>query len=77
MEFYDIDKFNTLEIAEDRLLFYVSKNHRLASRNKITIEEIDETPITLLNADSVQNTLIKNRFEAHKLRPNVYLSLSR
>lgn len=76
MEFYDIDKFNSVELSEDKLLFYVSKNHSLAQKEKITIDDIKETPLALFNVDSVQNTLIKNRFDALNIKPNIVMHVS-
>lgn len=49
MEFYDIDKFNSVALSEDKLLFYVSKHHPLACKDRIAIEDIAETPIALFN----------------------------
>lgn len=76
MEFYDIDKFNAIELSEDKLLFYVSNKHPLAKKERITIEDINNMPISLFNADSVQNTLIKNRFDALNLNPNIVMHVS-
>ncbi len=76
MEFYDIDKFNSIELTQDRLLFYVSNSHPLAGKESITIEEISETPLSLFNVDSVQNKLIRSRFETAGLRPNVIMHVS-
>ena len=47
MEFYDIDKFNRVKIAEDKLLFYVSKKHPLANKETISIEDLKDTPLAL------------------------------
>ncbi len=76
MEFYDIDKFNRVTFAEDRLLFYVSKDHPLAGKRCITVEDLGETPIALFNVDSVQNHLIRQRFEALNIRPNIVMHAS-
>ncbi len=76
MEFYDLDKFNRTTVAEDRLLLYVSKDHPLANRKSISFEELSETPLALFNADSVQNRLIKRRFEALNTRPNIVMYVS-
>ena len=76
MEFYDIDKFNRVELAEDRLLFYVSKNHPLSQRKSVSMEDLRDTPLALFNVDSVQNRLIRTRFEALNIRPNIVMHVS-
>lgn len=76
MEFYDIDKFNRLTLAEDRLLFYVSKNHPLAGRKSVSVEDLKDIPIALFNVDSVQNRLIRQRFETLNIRPNIVMHVS-
>ncbi len=76
MEFYDIDRFNSTILTEDRLLLYVSKNHPLAEKKRITIEDIKDTPLALFNVDSVQNKLVKSRFDALGLKPNIVMHVS-
>ena len=76
MEFYDIDRFNSTVLTEDRLLLYVSKNHPLAEKRRITIEDIKDTPLALFNVDSVQNKLVKSRFDALGLKPNIVMHVS-
>ncbi len=76
MEFYDIDKFNSVMLAEDRLLFYVSKSHPLGGRKIISVEDLKETPLALFNVDSVQNHLIRQRFEALNIRPDIVMHAS-
>ncbi len=76
MEFYDIDRFKSKVLTEDRLLFYVSKNHPLSERKVVTIEDINDTPLSLFNVDSVQNKLIKSRFDAVGLKPNIVMHVS-
>lgn len=76
MEFYDIDRFNSTVLTEDRLLLYVSKNHPLAEKQRITIEDIKDTPLALFNVDSVQNKLVKSRFDALGLKPNIVMHVS-
>lgn len=76
MEFYDIDRFNSKVLTEDRLLFYVSKDHPLAGKNKVAIADINDTPIALFNVDSVQNKLVRSRYDALGIKPNIVMHVS-
>ena len=57
MHFYDIDKMNSCPLRTERIVFCVSKHHRLAREKQITIEQLKGEPIIMYNTDSVQNEL--------------------
>lgn len=76
MEIYNIDKFNSHVIANEQLLFCVSEKHPMAGLKHVTLEQIANEPLILFNADSVQNQLMKLRFNALQIQPNVIMHCS-
>ena len=76
MELPGIDKFNTLEMIADPIMFCVSREHPMANRSKIRLEELDGEPIILLNRDSVYNQRLQNRFAALSLSPKIIMHSS-
>lgn len=63
MEQYNIDKFNKALLANDQVVFCVSDDHRLADKEVVTTKEMSKESLIFFNADSVQNQLLKTRFE--------------
>lgn len=63
MEQYNIDKFHHAVLADDQVVFCVAKNHPLAGREVVSIQDMAKQPLIFFNADSVQNQLLKLRFE--------------
>lgn len=73
MEMYNIDKMDSCILLHDKLVFCVAENHALAHKESITVEDLNHEKIILFNKDSVQNALLKSRFEAHNVRPNIIM----
>lgn len=73
MEMYNIDQLDSCVLLHDQLVFCVSKGHPLANKEIITPEDLDKKDVILFNKDSVQNMLLKSRFETHNIRPNIIM----
>ena len=65
MEQYNIDKFNKALLANDQVVFCVS-----------TTKEMSKESLIFFNADSVQNQLLKTRFEMGGYVPNIVMHSS-
>lgn len=73
MEMYNIDRLDSCVLLHDQLVFCVAENHPLANKDSITVSDIDGENIILFNKDSVQNSLLKSRFDANNIRPNIIM----
>ena len=76
MEQYNIDKFHNAVLANDQVVFCVSKDHRLADKEIVTTKEMSKELLIFFNADSVQNQLLKTRFEMDGYIPNIVMRSS-
>ena len=76
MELYSIDKFSSLELAEEKLVFCVSREHSLAGETRISLRQLDQQPIILFNHDSVQNQVLTQQFRALGIQPRIILHCS-
>lgn len=76
MEWYNIDKLNSTVLADDQMMFCVSQNHPLANRRIIRIKDIVKESLIFFNADSVQNELLKTRFESEGYVPRILMRSS-
>ena len=76
MEQYNIDKFHNAVLANDQVVFCVSNDHRLANKEVVTTKEMVKEPLIFFNADSVQNQLLKTRFEMGGYTPNIVMRSS-
>ena len=66
MEQYNIDKFNNI-------VFCVNDSHRLAKKEVVTTSEMAKEWLIFFNGDSVQNQLLKQRFELEGYTPNIIM----
>lgn len=73
MEMYNIDQLDSCVLLHDQLVFCVSESHPLANKETISPEDLDKKDVILFNKDSVQNMLLKSRFETHNVRPNIIM----
>lgn len=73
MEMYNIDRLDSRVLLHDQLTFCVSEAHPLADRTSVTAEDIDGEKVILFNKDSVQNNLLKSRFDTNNIRPNIIM----
>ena len=76
MEQYNIDKFHNAVLANDQIVFCVSNDHPLADKEVVTIKEMSKESLIFFNADSVQNQLVKTRFEMEGYTPNIVMRSS-
>ena len=76
MEQYNIDKFHNVVLANDQVVFCVNKDHRLADKEIVTTKEMSKELLIFFNADSVQNQLLKTRFEMDGYIPNIVMRSS-
>lgn len=73
MEMYNIDRLDSRVLLHDQLVFCVSPKHRLADKPYIEMSDIDGENVILFNKDSVQNNLLKSRFDANNIKPNIVM----
>lgn len=73
MEMYNIDQLDSCILLHDQLVYCVSHEHAFAKKESISIEELDGQEIILFNRDSVQNKLLRSRFETYKVHPNIIM----
>lgn len=76
MELPHIDKFNTMVLVSEQLLFGVCGTHRLAGAREITLKELDGEPLILYNQDSVQNRILQAQFDALRITPRIVMRSS-
>jgi DNA-binding transcriptional LysR family regulator len=66
-------QFNVIKLYETELVFAVNRNHPLAKHKKVTFEMLKEENLILMKADAFQNPIIKGRFAALGIIPNILL----
>lgn len=76
MERYNIDKFQNIFLVNDQIVFCVNGHHRLAKKEIVTTQEMAKETLIFFNADSVQNQLLKQRFELDGYTPNIIMRSS-
>ena len=76
MEQYNIDKFHNAVLANDQVVFCVSNDHRLAEKKSVTTKDMAKEQLIFFNADSVQNQILKMRFEMDGHTPNIVMRSS-
>ena len=68
----NIDKdLEYIKIINTSLFFAIDKNHPLAKKDEISINDIKNTPLILMKEDCLQSSLIQSEFEKKGLIPNV------
>lgn len=73
METYNVDRLDSHVLLHDHLVFCVAQNHPLAEKKVIKFSDLDNQNIILFNKDSVQNSLLKTRFDANHVQPNIIM----
>ena len=76
MEQYNIDKFHNTVLANDQVVFCVSNDHKLAEKKSVTTKDMEKEQLIFFNADSVQNQILKMRFEMDGHTPNIVMRSS-
>ena len=73
MEMYNIDKLDSCVLLHDQLVFCVAPTHPLAEKDVILPNDLDGQNVILFNKDSVQNALLRTRFETYNIKPNIIM----
>lgn len=76
MEQFNIDKFESRVLAKEQLVYVVSKNHPMSGKKYMTIEDFKDEKLVMFNVDSVQNELLKNRFDGLNISPHIIMRSS-
>lgn len=70
---YTENRYNCINILKTQLLFCFSPNCSLANKESISISDIGNMPIILMNEGSIQNYIIKKMFKDAGIEPNVLI----
>lgn len=73
MDFSSLDQYNAHEIMENHVVYCISRSHRYADQEKLTMDMLEGERIILLNTDSVLNRQILEKYNAARIKPNVYM----
>lgn len=76
MGYYQIDKLCSRCLAKEQMLFCTSKKFPLLDSDRVELQDIADIPLILFNTDSVQNQILKLRFESLQLYPNILMQCS-
>lgn len=76
MDFYNLDKYNSYIMMEDRYVYCVSKTHRYACEKEITMDMLKDESIILFNTDSVQTQMVITCLRNAGITPNVRMYCS-
>jgi DNA-binding transcriptional LysR family regulator len=76
MDFYNLDKYNSHIMMEDRYVYCVARNHRYANEPVITMDMLRDEPIVLFNTDSVQTQTVITRLRSAGITPHVLMYCS-
>lgn len=73
MDFPNLEQYNYHEIMQNHVNYCISRSHRYADRECVTMDMLTDERVILLNTDSVLNRQILEKFTAAKIKPTVYL----
>lgn len=76
LELPDVDKYETMVLMEDPLVFCVSKDHPMAQKEILDLKDLHQQPVILLNRDSVHNQILISRFAALGISPKIIMHCS-
>lgn len=76
MDFYNLNKYNSYVMMEDRYVYCVHKTHRYAGEKEITMEMLKDEPIILFNTDSVQTQTVITQMRSAGITPNIHMYCS-
>ena len=72
MEMYNINQLDSHVLIHDQLVFCVSPEHPLADHTSITAADLDHQDVILFNKDSVQNAILRTRFDSGNIKSFLY-----
>ena len=67
------ERFNYHTIMSSRLLFYVNKTNKLASKQSLDLLKLSPEPMIFLRHGAYQNHIINEYYEKNDLEPNVFM----
>ncbi len=76
LDFYNLDKYNSYVMMEDRSVYCVSRTHRYAKEPVITMDMLAEEPIILFNMDSVHTQTVTTRLRSAGITPHIRMYCS-
>lgn len=76
MDYYNVTRFNSQVIMQDRYVYCVSRSHRFADRKSLTFQDLTDEQLIFFNTDSVQNISISSRFRTLNVTPNILMHSS-
>ncbi len=76
LDFYNLDKYNSYVMMEDRSVYCVARTHRYAKEPVITMDMLAEEPIILFNMDSVHTQTVTTRLRSAGITPHIRMYCS-
>ncbi len=76
LDFYNLDKYNSYVMMEDRSVYCVARTHRYAREPMITMDMLAEEPLILFNMDSVHTQTVTTRLRSAGITPNIRMYCS-
>ncbi len=76
LDFYNLDKYNSYVMMEDRSVYCVARTHRYAKESEITMDMLAEEPIILFNMDSVHTQTVTTRLRSAGITPHIRMYCS-
>lgn len=76
LDFYNLEKYNSFVMMEDRSVYCVAKTHRYAKESVITTDMLKDEPIILFNADSVHTQTVTTRLRSSGITPRIRMYCS-
>lgn len=67
----DTSSFHVIEILETQMILCVRNDHPLSALSTVTLDSLDQEPLILLKEDSYQNMILKQRFAAMNIKPDI------
>lgn len=67
----DTSSFHVIEILETQMILCVQKDHPLSQCSSVSLDQLEQEPLILLKEDSYQNMVLKQRFAALNMKPDI------
>ena len=76
MEFPNVNKFHAKHLMSEPLFFCVYPGHPFENEKELRIDMLNDQPLILYNQDSVQNSILQDRFSALNIHPRIIMRSS-
>lgn len=73
----EFSNYKKVRIGVEKIYMVCHKQHKLARRDQVTLEELAEENLLLFDESSVLYSLITNAFEAEGIKPNITHKIAR